>query len=383
MRLRAVALAAAVVSVAGSGQGRVAGAQVLAYGLRLEAGAEHDSNPARLETISGLPNDRAIVSSPALRLVTSGDIAAMFGGGHLLTLAAGVAGKRFIQPSAQPEDLIIAEGRAGMSYRLSDQWLLGLQTGYYDVFQRAQSLNDARDFRSLTPGLRLEHLRGNASIALGAGWRFFAFKPEPAFDFMAPTAEASYRQSLRTDTSDPATPGAQWDFAAALSLEARRFEVGRCASLSSCPAPVGSQLRRDRFWAARLDASRTGALLLGAGLVLGLNDSNSYGESLWRLVGLVRAVVLLPWQLSLAARAELVGTKYPEAVPVGHNARTGMFVSVEDEGRSALRLELVRPLGSAVELGARYTFYTQTPGAGPVRFQRQVVLVYAALVGGR
>jgi hypothetical protein len=382
MRLRAVALAAVAVSVAGSVNGRVAGAEVLGYGLRLEAGAEHDSNPARLETVAGVPGGRPIVPSPALRLVTSGDVAARVGGAHVLTVGAQVAGKRFLEPSAQPEDLIIAEGRAGLNLRLGERWGMGLHASYYDVFQRARSLNDARDFRSVHPVLRLDHRRGGSAFGLVGGWRWFTFKPERAFDFMAPTAEASYRCSLTADTSDPAEPGALWELSAGASLEARLFQVGRCASLSSCPAPPGSALRRDRFWAAHLEASRTGAVLLAAGLALGLNDSNSYGESLQRLAGLLRAVILLPWQLSLAARAELVATRYPEAVPVGHNAMTGMFVSVEDEGRSAFRLELVRPLGPSVELGARYTFYTQTPGAGPVRFQRQVVLVYAALVRG-
>ena len=61
-------------------------------------------------------------------------------------------------------------------------------------------------------------------------------------------------------------------------------------------------------------------------------------------------------------------------------ARTVVSEGLMDElGRFE---ELVRPLSSALELGARYTFYTQTPGAGPVRFQRQVVLIYAALMRG-
>jgi hypothetical protein len=53
MRLRAVALVAVVVSVHRPGAVRAAdGAQLLGYGLRLEAGAEHDTNPARLERVA-------------------------------------------------------------------------------------------------------------------------------------------------------------------------------------------------------------------------------------------------------------------------------------------------------------------------------------------
>jgi hypothetical protein len=372
MRLRAVALVAVAVMVQGRG---ARGAEVLGYGLRLEAGAEHDSNPARLETVSGIPAARPIVASPALRLVTAGDLNARLGQAHLLSISGGLAGKRFLETDAQAEDLVIADARLALQLRLHPRWGLGLDAGYYDVFQRARSLGDARDFRSATPSLRVEHVVGAGSITLGGGWRWFTFKPEGSFDFRGPTVMAQVRHSL---VGDPA----QWDFAAGAGLELRRYEIGRCRSIDSCPPPAGTELRQDRFWSGHIDVSRTGALLLGAGLFVGANDSNSYGESLWRLAASARAVWLLPWQLSLAARGELVATRYREAVPVGHNAMTGTFVSVEEEGRSTARLELVRPLGSLLELGARYSFYIQAPGAGPVRFQRQIVLVYLAVARG-
>ncbi len=387
MRLRAVVLVAVTASVLRSGSGRAAeGTQLLGYGLRLEAGAEHDTNPARLERVAGVPPDRPIVPSPALRLVTSGDLALAVGERSVVTVAAALAGKRFLQASAQPEDLIIAEGRAAFSLRLGESWIAGAGSGYYDVFQRARSLNDARDFRSVTPALRLDRGLAGGSLGLGAGWRWFAFKPEPAYDFHGPTLDASYHQSFAGALSGEEggeVPGAQWDVAGGLTVEDRRFRARRCPSLDRCPDPTGTERRRDRFWTARAEVTRTGAVLLGAGLLFGLNDSNSYGESLQRLIASLRGVALLPWRFSLSARAELVATRYREAVPVGHNATTGMFISVEDEGRSAIRLEVVRPLTDAVELGARYTFYTQTPSTGPVRFQRQLFLLYAAVANGR
>jgi hypothetical protein len=387
MRLRAVALAAVAAGTLAARPARAAdGVQLVGYSLRVEAGAEHDSNPARLERVAGVPPDRAIVASPALRLVSAGDLAAALGERSLVTVSAALAGKRFLATSAQPEDLIIAEARAAFSQRLGERWAVGLGAGYYDVFQRAQSLNDARDFRSVIPTLRLERGLGDGSIGLGGGWRWFVFKPERSFDFSGPTAEASYRQTFASppaaEGAEPTSPGAQWDLTAGLGVEDRRFQVGRCRSLDTCPAPPGTEARRDRFWTAHAEATRTGALLLGAGLLVGLNDSNSYGEGLLRLIASLRGAVLLPWQLSLSGRVELVATRYREAVPVGHNGTTGMFVSVEDEGRSALRLELVRPLTAAVELGARYTFYAQTPAGGPVTFQRQLFLIYAAFLRG-
>jgi hypothetical protein len=372
MRLRAVALVA--VSLAAVPPSRAG--ELLGYGLRLEAGVEHDSNPARLENVQGVPGARPIEGSPALRLVSGADLSAALGA-LLLSFSGGLAGKRFLLAGAQPEDLVIAEARAGANLPLGRRWDLGLGAGYYDVFQRADGLGDARDFRSVTPSLRLGHDLGSASLGLAGGWRWFRFKPDPAFDFHGPTVVAGYRHTLAGDPAEASA--AQWDLSAGLSLEDRRFFAGRCLSLQSCPPPPGTALRRDRFWAGHLDVSRTGALLLGGGLVLGVNRSNSYGESLWRLAASGRAVALLPWRLSLSARAELVATRYEDSVPVGYDAMTGTFVSIEDEGRSSLRLELVRPVGSALELGARYTIYSETPGAGPVEFRRQIFLLYLAV----
>jgi hypothetical protein len=375
MRLRAVALVAAAVLAQGRGAG---GSEVLGYAIRVEAGAEHDSNPARLETVAGASPARPIVPSPALRLVTAADLHAGIGRGHVLSISGGLAGKRFFQAEARAEDLIIAEAGARFQLRPGPGWGLGLDAGYYDVFQRAGSLGEARDFRSATPSLRIEHASALGSFALGAGWRWFTFKPEPTFDFSGPTVMAAFNHMLAGDPAG-ATASVEWALAAGAGLEFRNFAVASCQSLDRCP-PLetdGSDLRRDRFWSAHIDVSRTGALLLGGGLFLGANESSSYGESLWRLAASVRAVWLLPWQFSLATRGDLVATRYREAVPVGHNAITGTFVSIEEEGRSTVRLELVRPLGSRLELGARYTFYVQA-SVSPVKYQRQLVLLYLA-----
>jgi hypothetical protein len=389
MRLRAVALVAvpalfAQLLVLALPRQPAHAAEVLGYAFRLEGGVEHDSNPARLETLTGVPSDRAIEPSPALRLVAGGDVAASLGP-HVLALTAGLAGKRFFLESARLEDLAIAEGRLSASFRLVPGWAAALGGSYYDVYQRADTLGDARDFRAFSPTLRLEHSRESASFALTAGWRWFTFKPERAFDFQGPSLVLGFRQTLLGAPDDPELPavGAQWDLSASVSLEQRAFAVGRCPTLETCPAPDQSELRRDRFWSGQVDVTRTGSVLLGAGLVMGINNSNSYGESLARLAGSARAVVLLPWQLSLAGRAELVATRYREAVPVGHNAMTGMFVNIEDEGRSTVRLELVRPIPAGLEAGVRYTFYAETPGTGTVRFRRQLLLAYLAFTRSR
>ena len=94
----------------------------------------------------------------------------------------------------------------------------------------------------------------------------------------------------------------------------------------------------------------------------------------------LRAALLLPLDLSLAGRVELVAARYADAVQVGRDPMTGSFVSIEEEGRSTLRLELMRPVGRWAEAGARYTFWTSGPGASAVRYGRQSLVLFLALL---
>jgi hypothetical protein len=380
MRPRAVALLA--LALCGPRPSAHA-ADGVAYGLRLEAGAEQDSNPARLEQVDGVAG-RAVGAATALRLVAVGDLLVASGAGHQLSLAAEAAGRRFLQPEAQSEDLLVVDARAAGDLALGARTRVGAAMHHYDVFQRARALPDARDFRSSSPSLRLQQMLGPARLGLGAGWRWFVFKPERAFDFSGPSVVLHYRQGLAPALGEP---GAEWDWGVAAAYEGRRFDSIRCASLlSPCPAVPPGPTRTDSFFSLTVDASRTGDALLGAGAAVQLNDSNSYGESLVRLAAHLRAVVLLPWQLSLAGRAELVGSRYADSVPVGQRMMDNMqvsYVSIEEEGRSNLRLELMRPLGRWAEAGARYTLWTSALDAGPVSYQRQTGLLFIAVALGR
>jgi hypothetical protein len=94
--------------------------------------------------------------------------------------------------------------------------------------------------------------------------------------------------------------------------------------------------------------------------------------------------VLLPWQLALSTRAELVATRYRDEVPLAWNTMTGMpQATIEDESRSTLRAELVRPAGRHLDVGGRYTLYTNELRAGPIEFRRQTFLLFVAFVAER
>jgi hypothetical protein len=169
---------------------------------------------------------------------------------------------------------------------------------------------------------------------------------------------------------------ADWELSAVVSLEARTFSGIRCTSVEMCPGPADAGRRRDRFAVAQVEVTRAGGFLVAAGLSGHLNASNSYGESLVRGLVHARAVVLLPFELSLSGRGELVFTRYREQVPVARNLAGQPLVSIEDESRSTLRLELARPLGGHVDLGLRYTLYGDELATGPAHYRRQTALLF-------
>src|SRR5436190_15630220 len=120
-------------------------------GVRLEAGAEHDSNATRVETVEGAAGGAPVVACPVARFAASGDLFTAPAAGTTFSLGGGLAGKRFLSEEARGEDVLVGEGRVGATVALGARTALGLQAAYYEIFQRAEAVEEARDFRSLLP----------------------------------------------------------------------------------------------------------------------------------------------------------------------------------------------------------------------------------------
>jgi hypothetical protein len=373
MRLGLALLALA--SVASSGTAR---AEPARYEMRAEVGAEYDSNPGRTEQVEGGPAGVPIQGAPLGRFVLAGDAAATVARRHALSLSLGLAGKAFTKSVARSEDVLVAQATAGWSVLLGGRTSLGLTGSYYDVGQRRSVA--ARDFRSVTPALRLDQGVGALDqLSIAAGYRWFSYKPEPDFDFAGPNLVALYRHLAPAEQPG----GADWEWSGGLSAEVRGFTGIRCTGVDACPGPPSAGQRRDQFFVAHLEATRTATFLAGAGLAADANASNSYGEAVFRGLVHVRAVFSLPGDVLLSGRAELVAARYRDALPLARSVVPGTpQTTIEDERRSTLRLEIVRPLSRQVDLGARYTFYTNEIAAGPVRFRRQTFLLFVAVTGG-
>lgn len=356
------------------------------YVLRAELGPEYDTNPARLEAIRsvGAPE---LHPSPLLRGALTYDLVAGLSPRQTLALTSALAGKLFFGSANVTEDVFVAESSLSYTLSLLPVTALGVAASFYDVFQRSSPpppapQGDPRDFRSIAPTARLDQGLFGGRLSVGGGYRTFEYKPRPAYGFSAPTAFLAFRRSLPGTPDVDGTVTADWELGASGSVEDRRFVGARCEWLDACP-PADPEKRhpwRDRFVVLSADASRTSGFLIGGGAGLHLNYSNSYAQSLSRLLVHLRAVIFLPWELSLSGRGELVFTRYADGVPVKLSPAGMVLSSIEDEGRSTLRLELVRPIGGGFETGLRATMYRSAFGDDSVTFVRVTGLLFLAYV---
>lgn len=365
-----------VVGVLAAGVAGLPPRALAAWTVRAEVGAEHDSNPSRAETVPESESNPPIVPSPAARGLVGVEGASRVASQTLLSLSAKAAGRGYTVLDAREESLLILQGALGLSQQLGRSTRLVAASAYYEAFQ--EDGFGARDFRSLSPSLNLAQDVGRGRFTLGAGYRDFGFKPAPVLNFAGPTATLGYHRawgpSMEEEPEDEDAP--DWDLAAALTVERRAFNSSRCIEGDICPPMRFAGQRIDDFAGVSLDLNRTTSFLVGAGAAFQLNASNSFGDGLWRWLAHVETTFLLPWELSLSARGELVFTRYSDDVPLRRDLVTGLPVaSIEDESRSTLRVELMRPIAERLDLSARWVGYSNDIGGGTAQYRRHTFLL--------
>ncbi|HSY37908.1 MAG TPA: hypothetical protein VLA79_00230 [Polyangia bacterium] len=347
------------------------------YTLRAEIGAEYDSNAHRAEIVTGFPNP-PVIASPLERFVLSWALSDAVADGQSVALAATAGAKLFDAPAAHDEDVAIAQSSVALQSTLGPATSLTAAGAYYEAFQRASNdlteASERRDFRSLAPELRLQRALGDTiTLGVAAGARWLVFKPDRDYDFYASVASADLRWLRLPDG------GADWEASAGLGYEHRSFAG---PALIDCPAVAtsglgcsGPDLRADDLLSAHADVVRTGRVLLGAGYGFSANLSNSFGETVIRHALNARLAAPLPLGLSLAARGDLLLAFYRDSVPVGQLSPGSPYVSIEDENRSSLRIDLSHGLGAHWRALARYTVYANEITAAPIRYRRQTLLL--------
>jgi hypothetical protein len=348
--------------------------------FRAEAGLEIDSNAHRAEILTGAVNP-PLVASALERLVLSWALGDVIADGQAVALSATAAAKIFDAPAARDEDLAIAESSAAWQRSLGADGTLALSGAYYEAFQRSSlsaadltGASQRRDFRSLAPTSKLGLALGQGlDLSIAAGYRWFVFKPDRDYDFSAPVVALDLRWARQPES------GADWEAALGASYEHRTF--GGPALVDACAPPTpglpcsSAVTRVDDLWLAHLEAVRTGRVLVGAGYAFQANLSNSSGETVTRHFLSARLATALPAGLAFAARGELLLASYAGQLPVGQLSPGSPFVSIEDENRSSVRVDLSRDLGDRLRAIARYTFYANEITAAPISYRRQTLLL--------
>jgi hypothetical protein len=139
-------------------------------------------------------------------------------------------------------------------------------------------------------------------------------------------------------------------------------------------------MRTDNFVMTQAEVTRTGRILIGAGYAFHHNASNSFGETLIRHIAIARVAAPLPLGFYLAARADLLFAFYRDPVPVAQADMAQMvagrpFVTIEDENRSSVRVDLSRDVVDRLRALLRYTFYANELGGNSGTYRRHTLLL--------
>lgn len=360
---------------------------VVRFGLTLAVGPEYDSNANRAEIVAGAESPDQPVGSFLLRTTSNAQLA-WKSGVNLLRLSAGLGGKVYFNDAVSDQDVLALTLAGEERVRVARFLHLAILGDYYDAWQLPVAPFRHRDFRS---GSILGRVYVTADdigeLSLSGGYRGFQYKPDPYFDFQA--AQATAYAIARTHFG--ANDDHELDVAATYHFEDRQYNgvvqlfqqndetdpTLQCAYghkiLDRCLV-AGTDQRVDWFHEAGLEMTYVGPLLVAVGYGLQLNTSNSFGQSLLRHLFTLKIAYRLPWNLYASVKGQLYVTKYLDPVLLARAVNTQTFITIEDENRNAVIVDLERPLGeTGLALDARYSVYTNELTSSPVSFLRQIV----------
>jgi hypothetical protein len=355
---------------------------VVRFGLTLSIGPEYDSNANRAEIVHGdtmapdSPTGSFLIrSTGTLRFAWKTDY-------NVLRLSIGGGGKLYFNPDVFDQDVFALSLSGEERVRVARFMNLAFVGDYYDAFQLPVAPFRARDFRSGSAVGRVYLLDRLGEVALSGGYRGFQYKPDPYFNFEAGQATAYAVARLNFGANDDH----ELDVAASYHVERRFFpgviemiDQSRLECLPGRPFQdtclvAGTTKRSDWWHEGGFELTYVGPVLVGVGYGLQLNLSNSFGQSLLRQLVTLKLAYRFPWQLYATLKAQLFVTRYLDPVLLDTNIATQTFITIDDENRNAVIVDLERPLGgSGLALNARYSVFTNELTASPVSFLRQVV----------
>jgi hypothetical protein len=358
---------------------------VLRLTLRLELGAEYDTNANRVDSSDPLNTP---IASPLLRTTARVNLA-WKQGRNLLQAQTSLGAKAFFNPAAVDQSVIVLQVGLLDRVRLSRRADFTLTGDYYEAFQdlapsTCTNCYTRRDFRTGIANARLTAFDGPGMFWIGVGYRGFIWKPDENFDFHAPTVEtgASVGKSLgNADNSHDLTFSVNYraerrGFALPRQLrgdDGNCFHDPRLAGDCLIPDPEGT-LRVDWFHEMSAELAYVGALLASVGYAAQLNQSNSFGEPLLRHVITLKLAYRLPWEIYATLKAQLMITRYFDPLLLDTKMANVIVSSFEDENRNSIVVDLERVLSkrAGVYLDLRYSFFSNQLSAALSEFRRHV-----------
>ena len=341
--------------------------------VRMESGAEADSNVARVE-------DQARTAAAAGRLGARLDHSGHVLGGTYVADVSGLA--RMIASShTSDENVMLAAGELRWLYPLGERSLAaGIHLTAADSYG-VLGQTGARTFRNLGGDavVMLGHGEDHR-LMLGVGARDFLYKPDHAFNWRGPVGNARLDAVLwqapdRTSNLELATT---------LGFEARSYKSTALASCSpdqkidDCTFATPLR-RRDRYQHLGAALTWTGGLVATGSYQLTVIDSNSFGQSLIRQRISAAVTAELFGALFVTTTATLQLDLFPDEILVD-DLQHQELTSLEDENRSSLQVLLTRKLSPAWSLEARGAIWRDL-GTGAASFRRE--LVYAGVFYSR
>jgi hypothetical protein len=359
---------------------------VVRFGLSLSLGPEYDSNANRAEVVAGAESPDSPEGSFLLRTTANAQLV-WKSGINLLRLSAGIGGKVYFDPAVFDQDVLALQLSGEERVRIARFMHLAALGDYYDAWQLSVPPYRHRDFRSGSVLGRVYLSDALGEVALSGGYRAFEYKPDPYFDFQGGQATAYAVARAHFGANDDH----ELDVAATYHFERRYFNgvvqeflqnnetdpTLQCAYghkiLDRCLV-AGTAQRDDWFHEAGLEVTYVGPLLVGVGYGIQINQSNSFGQSLLRQLVTLKLAYRLPWNLYATVKAQIYFTQYLDPVLLDRAVNTQQFITIEDENRNAVIVDLERPIANTgLALDARYSVYTNELTSSPVSFLRQVI----------
>ena len=326
-----------------------------------------DTNPRRLDDVS-----RSVAMTEldgALRLATT------LGEKAHVSLSTR-AGARHFEGQASDADVAVVAGKGQIERSLAARPLsLGASLEHYETFEHGSSGQlSARDFRASGASVFSRLGTATRSAVATFGYRSFEYKPNPAFDFACEHAGVTVSKSVSlSDDTNPQSLA----FSLEYRLQHRRYDerashrVAGCTE-ADCRSPTDIP-RSDLFHLALAEAMYVGEFLANARYEFHTNQSNSFGESLQRHRLELGATSETWLGVVLTGRVTLQWVRFVDSRLFSGDV--GTFVSIEDEGRSALHSSATRELWPGIALEARYAYYTNALVSSALAYRRQTATV--------